>query len=292
MKKPIYLLFLIAKIQKLILGIDFSPALWYVRRFKKQKVDPFGNFDKFFGDIQPSSGGKSCPRCPSHCQEHPPRISLAHQHFLCNYHASALGALSHPDNGTTDSDIAKVIDHMEVWDHPVIVQHNVFGWNLQMIKFHMELGPAPGTENRWQSTALWGLSAPKRLHDKRLIPSVSHTQLHCQLSRVDHLQQTRFGDGLSPDPRAWERHSENSDGDTFRPVRVHQDAVLPKTVPQTFQGLMDAATHDLLGVFFYLDDVLVASRSVEDHIQHFRNLCKSLKRLSLVLNRGKCILGA
>ena len=66
---------------------------------------------------------------------------------------------------------------------------------------------------------------------------------------------------------------------------------LLKNAAQTFQRLMDEATQDLPVVSVYLDDVLVASRTVEDHIHHLRGLCQALKRFGLVVNQAKCVFG-
>ena len=64
-----------------------------------------------------------------------------------------------------------------------------------------------------------------------------------------------------------------------------------KNAAQTFQPLMDTVTQDLLGVFVYLDDVLIASSSVQEHIRHLRGLCKALRWFGLVVNREKCVFG-
>ena len=64
-----------------------------------------------------------------------------------------------------------------------------------------------------------------------------------------------------------------------------------RNAAQTFQRLMDAATSDLPGVFVYLDDVLIASASVTEHVNQITALCKALKKFGLVVNREKCIFG-
>ena len=64
-----------------------------------------------------------------------------------------------------------------------------------------------------------------------------------------------------------------------------------KTAAQTFQRLMDKVTAKLRGVFVYLDDVLVASPSREQHECDLRNLLEALKNFGLVLNVKKCIFG-
>ena len=64
-----------------------------------------------------------------------------------------------------------------------------------------------------------------------------------------------------------------------------------KTAAQTFQRLMDSVTAKLRGVFVYIDDVLVASETAEQHESDLRQLFGALKRCGLVLNRDKCVFG-
>ena len=65
-----------------------------------------------------------------------------------------------------------------------------------------------------------------------------------------------------------------------------------KTAAQTFQRLMDNVTAQLSGVFVYLDDVLVASASAEQHERDLRQLFSALRQFGLVLNVGKCTFGS
>ena len=64
-----------------------------------------------------------------------------------------------------------------------------------------------------------------------------------------------------------------------------------KNSAQTFQRLMDSVTGQLEGVFVYIDDVLVASASEQQHKRNLIQLFKALKRFGLVLNVGKCVFG-
>ena len=50
-----------------------------------------------------------------------------------------------------------------------------------------------------------------------------------------------------------------------------------KNAEQTFQRMMDVVMKDLQGVFVYLDDILVASETPEQHLQQLRALCSALK---------------
>lgn len=60
---------------------------------------------------------------------------------------------------------------------------------------------------------------------------------------------------------------------------------------QTFQRLMDEVLSGLEYVFCYLDDVLVASKSVEEHAGHLREVFQRLQQHGLVLNGEKCEFG-
>ena len=66
-----------------------------------------------------------------------------------------------------------------------------------------------------------------------------------------------------------------------------KDAVRAKM----FQRLMDSVTSQLTGVFVYLDDMLVASPTAQQHERDLRNLFTSLARFGLVLNVNKCVFG-
>ena len=62
-----------------------------------------------------------------------------------------------------------------------------------------------------------------------------------------------------------------------------------KNAAQAFQRLMDTVCQDLSFVFVYLDDVLVASRTAEEHRVHLAKLFARLRDFGLVLNPAKCV---
>ena len=64
-----------------------------------------------------------------------------------------------------------------------------------------------------------------------------------------------------------------------------------KNAAQTFQRLMDHVTQQLPGMFVYLDDILVASESREQHVVHLRRLFRALTEFGLVINKAKCVFG-
>ena len=64
-----------------------------------------------------------------------------------------------------------------------------------------------------------------------------------------------------------------------------------KNAAQAFQRLMDSVCAGLEFVFVYLDDILIASESEDQHMKHLVMLFDRLEENSLVVKTEKCILG-
>ena len=64
-----------------------------------------------------------------------------------------------------------------------------------------------------------------------------------------------------------------------------------KNAGQDFQRLMDAILGDLPRVFVYIDDILVASASMEEHLADLEAVFTTLSANGLVVQRSKCVLG-
>ena len=60
---------------------------------------------------------------------------------------------------------------------------------------------------------------------------------------------------------------------------------------QTFQRFMDEVLRGLQFTFCYLDDILVASASVADHMHHLRVVMSRLEQYGLLVNPSKCSFG-
>ena len=63
-----------------------------------------------------------------------------------------------------------------------------------------------------------------------------------------------------------------------------------KNAGQDFQRLMDEILGDIPHVFVYLDDILIASESLEEHLKDLE-VFKVLDENGLVINRKKCVFG-
>src|SRR5258705_1271714 len=73
---------------------------------------------------------------------------------------------------------------------------------------------------------------------------------------------------------------------TFR-TRVMQQGDC--NAPATMMKLMHSIFQDMLGikVFIYLDDILIFSKTLEDHIETIREICRRLRKHKLYANRSK-----
>ena len=64
-----------------------------------------------------------------------------------------------------------------------------------------------------------------------------------------------------------------------------------KNAAQTFQRFIDQVLHGLNFLFAYIDDILIASRSVEEHKEHLETLFDRLEHNGLVVRLEKCEFG-
>ena len=65
-----------------------------------------------------------------------------------------------------------------------------------------------------------------------------------------------------------------------------------RNAAQTFQRFNDEVLRDLDLCYAYIDDVLVASTSEEEHEQHLRTLFQRFYEYGVLLNPAKCVFGA
>jgi len=62
-----------------------------------------------------------------------------------------------------------------------------------------------------------------------------------------------------------------------------------RNAAQSFQRLMHSVLFGLNFCFVYLDDILVASKSYEEHLDHLQIIFQKLSENSLVINSDKCV---
>lgn len=64
-----------------------------------------------------------------------------------------------------------------------------------------------------------------------------------------------------------------------------------RNAAQTFQRFIDEVLRGLDFCYSYIDDVLIASSSEEEHLVHLRTIFERFQKYSMVLNPTKCVLG-
>ena len=62
------------------------------------------------------------------------------------------------------------------------------------------------------------------------------------------------------------------------------------SAPTTFQGVMNSILHALLRkcVLVFVDDILVYSKTLEEHMEHLRKVFEILDKHTLKVKRSKC----
>jgi hypothetical protein len=62
-----------------------------------------------------------------------------------------------------------------------------------------------------------------------------------------------------------------------------------RNATQTFQRFMDSLFKHLPFVFCYLDDLIIASHTLEEHQEHLRQIFAILQKNSLQIKPAKCV---
>ena len=78
------------------------------------------------------------------------------------------------------------------------------------------------------------------------------------------------------------------------PFGLYEFVAMPfglKNAAQAFQRLMNQVCRGMEFLFCYLDDILVASKTMEEHATHLRLLFTRLTHHGLLLNPAKCEFG-
>jgi hypothetical protein len=58
---------------------------------------------------------------------------------------------------------------------------------------------------------------------------------------------------------------------------------------QTFQRFVDQVLHGLTFAYAYIDDILIASATPEEHLQHLQSVFQRFRDYGLVINSHKCV---
>lgn len=64
-----------------------------------------------------------------------------------------------------------------------------------------------------------------------------------------------------------------------------------RNAAQTFQRFMDEVLQDLDFCYVYIDDILIASATPEEHLRHLEIIFERLKKHGVISNSAKCVFG-
>jgi hypothetical protein len=64
-----------------------------------------------------------------------------------------------------------------------------------------------------------------------------------------------------------------------------------RNAAQTFQRFMDKVLRGLDFCYVYIDDILIASSSPEEHVEHLKTVFSRLEKYGVVVNPNKCVFG-
>ncbi len=128
--------------------------------------------------------------------------------------------------------------------------------------------------------------------DTRPLPSAQHPRPLQQAAQLQVLLLHRLGEGLPS----------NTDGGPGRrqtaiitPFGLFEYLFMPFglcNAEQTFQRFMDSLFKHLPFVFCYLDDIIIASHTLEEHHEHLRQIFTILQENGLQINPAKCVFAA
>ena len=65
-----------------------------------------------------------------------------------------------------------------------------------------------------------------------------------------------------------------------------------RNAAQTFQSFIDEVLRGLTFAYSYVDDVLVASKSADEHEDHLRQVLQRFHDHEVIINPAKCVFGA
>ena len=122
----------------------------------------------------------------------------------------------------------------------------------------------------------------------RPLSNLTHTGFHCNFPWLHSILKTGPCASLPSDPC---RHSQDCHHTPFGVFEFRRMPFGLRNVAQTFQRFIDQVLrgHDFCHV--YIDDVLIASRTTEEHKVHIHLVLQCFVQYGILINPVKCVLG-
>ena len=122
----------------------------------------------------------------------------------------------------------------------------------------------------------------------RYIPNSAYTRLLYFSPRFTHFLKNQSYPRVPPDSRRACRHAENCSN---YPIEFVCMPFGLRNAAQTFQRFMDQPLGGLPFCYVYIDDLLIASPTPDQHTEHLRQVFQRLSDDGIVINPAKRVLG-
>ena len=132
--------------------------------------------------------------------------------------------------------------------------------------------------------AMWGLSSIKSYYHTRQIPNSPYPGLLSYSLRSYDIFKTRYSLCIPSNTCGTQRYTENIHYHPIWSFWITQNTFGLKNTVQTFLSFIDEVLRGLHFSYAYIDDVLVASLSTEEHIRHLWMVLECFKQYGLLVN--------
>ncbi|GBG73402.1 hypothetical protein CBR_g16118 [Chara braunii] len=188
-------------------------------------------------------------------------------------------------DGHTHKSIDRCIDNVPVYFAPHASE--AVSFDIQDTKFDMILGMS---WLRSEDPPVNFFHRTVHIHNKERRPSPTHRRP----SRATRRCQVFLQAGLKSGYHQLEIRKEDRYKTSFKTRYGHFEwLVMPfglTNAPATFQAAMTTEFRHMVDryVLIYLDDILVYTRSLEEHVEHLRTVLERLRQAKYKANRDKC----
>ena len=139
--------------------------------------------------------------------------------------------------------------------------------------------------------AVWRLPPAEHEDTARPLPRALAVRLHGTAARLHDLLGHRPAVCLLPHPCGASGRAEDRCNHSVRSFRALKMPFGLLNASQTFQRFIYTVLRDVPATFAYIDDILVASKTADEHQQHLRLVFQRLQDHGLIVNRQKSVLG-
>ena len=191
-------------------------------------------------------------------------------------------------------------DHLDVW-RPSACELHVMNWppapagSDPALRQQLVIASPHGPQKhpRWLET-MWRLHGLEQSHHPRQVPHSPFAGLYCYGARSQGLLTHWPSKSVLPNPCCSRRRTKDGSDYSFWSLRIPSHALWPPKCSSdisTLHGRSSSGSTLLLLRLHYIEDILVASATPEEHLEHLRMVFERLEKYGLVINVTKSHFG-